>query len=228
MTPPFAVIALGIAIPLGILAAAVYRERRRREALEEYCQIRGFRFDRDRPGAEEALSPAFAIFQRGYGNSWGTTLSGQVGGRPFTAFEYTYVSGGGRNRQRNRYAMMLWQAPGVSLPRFSLAPEGFFRRLAQRFGAKDFDFEGDDEFSRGYELQGDDEAAVRALFTQALRAFLVTPGPDGRAGPRHHLAGAGTQLLWWRRGRLPRPDALDQFIADGDALRRLFLEDCND
>ncbi len=224
MTPPVAVIALGIAIPLGIIGAYVLAERRRREALQQYSEQRGYRFEKERPGAEDALVDVFPIFQKGHGHDWGCTITGQVGGTPFTAFDYTYVTGGGKNSQRHRLAMMMWEVLEVNLPRFSLGPEGFWRRIAQRFGAQDFDFEGDEEFSKGYELQGDDEPAVRALFTPMRRAYLIAAGPDGKV-QRHHLAGAGTRLLWWLDKRLPKPDDLDQFIADGDRVRRLFTEE---
>jgi hypothetical protein len=222
--PPAAIIAVSVAIPIGIVAALAVADKRRREALQQYGEQRGYRFERKRRSAEQALADEFPIFQRGHGRSWGCTITGQVGGKPFTAFEYVYVTGGGRSSHRHPLAMMLWEAPEVRLPRFSCVPEGFWNRLVQRFGKQDFDFEGDEEFSRGYELQGDDEAGVRALFTQTRRAHLVATGPEGTA-PRHHLAGAGNRLLWWRTGRLPGPDEMDQFIADGDRMRRLFMEE---
>jgi hypothetical protein len=209
----------------GTIAAVLYRERRRRAALEEYCLIRGYRFERERPGAEAGLAGTFGAFDHGHRRRWGATIVGRVGDRPFTAFEYTYVTGGGKNSNHHRLTAMLWESPEANLPRFSLVPEGFFRRVAQRFGTQDFDFEEDAEFSRAYQLQGDDERAVRALFTPARRAFLMAESPDGRRAPRHHLAGDGTRLVWWRDGRLPGPDALDQLIADGDRLRRLFVSE---
>lgn len=141
----------------------------------------------------------------------------------FTAFDYSYATGGGNSARRHRFAMMLWESPDTRLPRFSLAPEGFFQRLGQRFGVKDYDFTEDPEFSRAYQLQGDDEAAVRALFTPARRAYLLAAGATMEKPRRHHLAGAGSRLLWWRNGRLPGLEELDQFLADGDAVRRQFL-----
>jgi len=53
----------------------------------------------------------------------------------------------------------------------------------------------------------------------------MAESPDGRRAPGHHLAGDGSRLLWWRDGRLPSADALDLLIADGDRLRRLFMEE---
>ncbi len=223
MIPPPVIIALA-AIPVVIVGVFVLADRRRREALQQYAEQRGYGFERNRRSAERALSDEFPIFKRGHNRRWGNTITGQVDGKPFTAFDYTYVTGGGNSSHRHRLAMMLWEMPELSLPRFTLVPEGFWRRLAQRFGAQDFDFEEDEMFSRGYELQGDDEAAVRILFTPARRAYLVAAGPDGTVR-RHHLAGAGRRLIWWRAGRLPAPDELDQFIADGDRVRRLFMDE---
>ena len=223
MIPPAAILAFAV-VPVAIIGAVVIAQRRRREALQEFSEQRGYRFERNRPGGEIDLAEAFPIFRKGHAHDWGCTISGQIGGTPFTAFDYVYITGSGKNSHRNSLAMMLWETAGVNLPRFSLGPEGFWRRLAQRLGAQDFDFEGDEEFSRAYELQGDDETAVRALFTPARRAYLVAAGPDGKAA-RHHLAGAGSRLLWWRSGRLPKPDVLDQFLADGDRVRRMFMAD---
>jgi len=225
MIPPLLPVLGAAAVAGGVIAAVFYRERRRRAAFEEYCLIRGYRYERERPGAESSLGGTFGIFKEGRRRRWGSTINGQVGGRPFMVFEYTYVTGGGNNNHRHRLTVMLWEAPEGALPRFRLVPEGFFHRIAQRFGMQDFDFEEDTEFSRAYLLQGDDERAVRALFTPARRAFFTAESPDGRRTPRHHLAGAGTRLVWWRDGRLPGADDLDQLIADGDRLRRLFLED---
>lgn len=224
MIPPAAVIALAVGLPLGIIGALAVSNRRRREALREFAEQRGYRFEPKRPRAEQALADALPIFKRGHSKSWGSTITGQVGGKPFMAFEYSYVTGGGNHSSRHPLAVMLWESPELALPRFSLAPEGFWRRIAQRFGAQDFDFENDDEFSRAYELQGDDEAAVRALFTTARRAALIAQEPDGTT-PRHHVAGAGNRLIWWRTGRFPKPEEMDQFLADGDRVRRLFMEE---
>jgi hypothetical protein len=222
--PSLVFVALAIAILGAAYGIQTAYERRRRAALQQYCDERGYRFEPKRPDAEEALADEFPIFNTGYSRRWSYTITGAYGGQPFTACEYSYVTGGGKSSHRHVLGMMLWETPGANLPRFMLGPENFFDRLAQRFGKQDFDFEGDEEFSRGYQLQGDDETAVKALFTASRRAYLSAAGPDGRI-ERHHLAGAGNRLLWWRTGRLPVPDEMDQFIADGDRVRRLFMEE---
>src|SRR3989475_9165166 len=112
---------------------------------------------------------------------------------------------------------MQWDGDDVALPRFCCTPEGFWDRLAQRFGRQDFDFVEDPEFSAAYQLRGDDEAAIQRLFTPDVRRRLV-------ATPGQHVAGGGRHLFWWRVGKLPKPDDLDTFFAEGDGVRQLFVE----
>ncbi|HJQ66250.1 MAG TPA: hypothetical protein VJ816_07735 [Gemmatimonadales bacterium] len=222
MTPVLiGVVAAGV---VGTIAAfAFVVERKRGAGLTEYCLMRGYHLERERPDARDQLADAFAVFRQGRHRRWRWTITGAIGGRAFTAFDYDFVTGGGNSTHRHHLGMVLWEAPEARLPRFSLAPEGFFQRLGQRFGVKDFDFVEDPEFSRAYQLQGDDEAAVRTLFTSARRAVLMAPGPGMEKPRRHHLAGDGARLLWWGNGGLPGPEDLDQFLAEGDAVRRQFL-----
>jgi hypothetical protein len=200
-------------------------EQKRREAYESYCLIRGYRFEQERAGAVEHLATDIPLFRAGHSRRWGYTITGRVNGRPFTAGEYRYVTGGGKSSQTHRCAVMLWEAESKVLPRFSLVPEGFLQRLGQRLGTQDIDFAEDEEFSRATQLQGDDEAAVRALFTPERRRFFA--GATVAGVPRFdcHVAGAGQRLVWWREARLPAADDLDAFLAEGDAVRRAFLED---
>jgi hypothetical protein len=227
MIPPFLPFLGAAAAVGGIAALALYRDAQRRKALEEFCMTRGYRFEPKREGVAAGAVAGFPIFRKGYSHRWGATISGRMGGRDFTAFEYAYVTGGGNSRNRHRIAGMLWESDTAHLPPFTCVPENALYRLGQILGMQDFDFDDDPEFSTAYQLQGQDEAAVRAFFTRGRRAFLTAPGIDGGRRPRHHVAGSGTQLLWWRNGRLPTADDLDQFLAEGDRLRRAFL-DTND
>ncbi|MBI1966519.1 MAG: hypothetical protein HYS40_00870 [Gemmatimonadetes bacterium] len=217
MLSPEALIATGAVVLLGsvaILARSLHQKRL--EVLASYCLARGFALQRERGGAEEAFREIVPVFKRGHHKSWGYTITGRWNGRPFTAFEYSYVVSTGKSSHTRAVRVLLWEAEGVTLPRFLCTPEGFWNRLGQKFGVQDFDFLEDTGFSSAYQLQGDDEAAVRARFTPEIRAFLA-------AQRGHHLAGGGKHLFWWQDGRLPKPEELDGFLAEGDGIRRLFL-----
>jgi len=214
-----------IGLAVAVYLASRWWEQRRREDYESYCLTRGYRFERERPAGVEQLGPDFELFRAGHSRRWGYTITGQVNGHPFTAFEYRYVTGGGKSSNAHHCGVMLWETESRALPRFSLVPEGFLQRLGQRFGRKDFDFAEDEGFSNATQLQGDDEAAVRALFTPERRRFFTGAAIAGTPRSDFHVAGAGGRLVWWREARLPPADELDAFLAEGDAVRRIFLED---
>jgi len=201
----------------GVLLARA-AERRRREALEGFCLMRGFQLEPERKGAEAALAVLFEPFRSGHSRKWGYTLTGVVSGRPITAFEYRWVTGGGKSSHRHDVHGILWESPNGRMPAFTLGPENLLTRLAGVFGGQDIDFADSPEFSSAYRLRGDDEAAIRAFLTPDLRQYLtLTPGQQ--------IAAGGARFLWWRRGRLPKPDQIEQFLMEGDAVARRFLKE---
>lgn len=64
------------------------------------------------------------------------------------------------------------------LPSFVMEQEGIFDKLFDRVlsfsGQKDIDFRAFPNFSNNVRLKGDDEEAIRALFTPELIQFLET------------------------------------------------------
>ena len=216
--PQYIVLGGVAALAAGGVLLARAAERKRREALEGFCLMRGFRFEPERPGAEAALAALFEPFRSGHSRKWGYTLTGVLSGRPITAFEYAWVTGGGKSSQRHAIHGILWETPNGRLPAFTLGPENLLTRLAGVFGAQDIDFADSPEFSSAYRLRGEDEAAIRAYLTPDLRQYLtLTPGQQIAAGE--------ARFLWWRRGRLPKPDQVEQFLMEGDALARRFLKE---
>ena len=199
--------------------ALIYRaqERKRRESYAEYCAIRGFAFEERRPGGEQRFGDVFEPFTAGHNRSWGSTIGGKKNGVPFTAFEYSWVTGSGKNSSRHRLCGMVWEHDGASLPRFMLTPEGWFTRLGAVFGMQDIDFVDSPEFSRAYRLRGRDESAIRELFGTEMRRFF-------EASPQQRVAGGGRFLFWWRDARLPQAEALDEWLEQGDQVRRRFFK----
>lgn len=201
-----------VAVAAGWIPFVLYREKKRREACETYCLTRGFSFASKRPEAEQAYADIGALFKRGFGR-WGYTIAGRWNSSSFTAFEYQYGSG----KSTRFFRVMLWESADTALPKFSLAPEGFLARIGEKLGMQDIDFAEDPGFSQAYQLRGPDEPAIRSLFTARIRGFFA-------ANTGHHVAGGGGHLFWWQDGRLPAVDELDAFLAEGDGIRRVFLE----
>jgi len=217
--PLIPLVFLGVA--LTVVAAIALANRittnRRRKAYETFCFERGYRFEPERPGEEARHVATCPVFSEGHRRTWGFTIVGTSGGTPFTAFEYKWTTGSGKNSQTHRIGGLLW-ATERALSQFLVTPEGLWARLAAYFGGQDIDFAESPEFSRAYRLRGSDEAAVRALFTPARRqVFELVRG--------QHAAGAGRELMWWRDGALPSPDQFDTFIMEGERIRVAFARD---
>jgi hypothetical protein len=205
----------GLALVSAVALAVRTAERRRREAYEAHCLMRGFQFAPGRPEGERPFRDFFEPFNQGRRREWGYTIGGRLHGAPFTAFEYKWVTGGGKNSSTHRINGIVWERD-ETLPTFVLSPEGWVTRLGAVFGMQDIDFEESPDFSRAYRLKGPDEAAIRALFAPEIRLFFA-------ATPHQHVAGGGRFLFWWRSGRLPKAEQLDEWLEEGDRVRRRFF-----
>lgn len=215
--PSLLIIGGGVVLVGAIAANAIARERRRRAAYEEFCRTRGFGFETERPGGERRYQGTLEYFTQGRSRRWGYTINGRRADAPFTAFEYRWVTGGGKNSSTHRIAGIVWERDGAALPGFALTPEGWLSRVGDIFGMQDIDFAESPEFSRAYRLRGPDDGAIRAAFTPELRHFFAVT-------PDQHVAGGGTVLIWWRSGRLPPAARLDEWLEEGDRVRRRFFK----
>lgn len=217
MIEPWILVAGGLATA-GAAAAWFQRarERKRRDAYAEYSLIRGYTYEPRRAQGERRFREAFEVFQQGGNDSWRNTISGTKNRAPFTAFEYVWHTGSGKSRHTHIVSGLVWERDDVSLPRFTLAPEGWFSRLGDWFRKRDIDFIDSPEFSRTYQLKGADEQAVRQLFTSELRRFF-------EATPNQKVNGSGRFLFWWFDRRLPPAEGLDEWLEQGDHVRRRFF-----
>jgi hypothetical protein len=156
------------------------------------------------------------LFKSGTGHRWRDEISGQYNGRPFNAFEFRYATGAGRFRDVRIEAMIHQRLAGVSLPHFALVPaNSYLFRIGRT--PQDIDFPEDKTFSKAYVLTGQDQTAIRALYTPALRAALT-------AAPGQHVAAGGQDLFWWQQRGLPPPDQFDSFLDEGSRVLRLFAK----
>lgn len=107
------------------------------------------------------------------------------------------------------------QSPLLKLPSFNLFPEHIFNKIGKLFGGSDINFPEAPQFSDQYILRGENEAALRAIFTPALREFLQ---------PLDHLTieGADDVLFVYRWQR--RSNDVAALIEENKRLVALFLE----
>ena len=182
-------------------------EGRRQKAYANFCLTRGYQYVPQRNDATAPYADIVDMFKSGRSHSWRDEISGELNFRPFTAFEYQYITGSGRSRMVFNRAMIHWRLHGASLPRFSLVPASTFLFRVGR-DPNDIGFPEDTAFAKAYVLRGGDQPAIRALFTPALRAALV-------AMPGQFVAAQAADVFWWRERRLPPPDQFDAFLGEG-------------
>src|SRR5260370_41002272 len=103
----------------GLIWLGVAMERKRREALEQFCMMRGFTFERERKDAWRPFQAAVPLFNSGGRRRWGYTIAGRIGQRPFTAFEYAYTVSRRKSRQTFRLRVMARETAGKKLPALS-------------------------------------------------------------------------------------------------------------
>jgi hypothetical protein len=208
----------GVFVALGI-AWIVYSiiDEQKLKVYRAYCHTRGFRLRTTaRTLEEEHHAAAWPLVALNLDGTWEVTISGTYNRVPFEAFEYQWQAQTllARTTSTRRICGIIWTLDS-ELPHFVLTHEGLWKWLAMPVGPARITFDLSERFARTCWLQGNDHAAVRALFTPDVRRFFATH-------PDQHIAAAERELMWWRKGRLPRPGALDALLASGDAARALF------
>jgi hypothetical protein len=101
------------------------------------------------------------------------------------------------------------------LAAFSLRPEGAWDKISSWFGSADIDFETHKKFSRSFVLRGQNEAAVRRLFTPPVLDYFEQHSGSSVEGSDH-------TLLFYRHGKSVPPAGVTQFLADAFESSSLF------
>jgi len=110
-------------------------------------------------------------------------IEGEISGASFQIFEYKYTidKGGGTDRSRttHRQTVFAVESEKLNLPSFPLVPTSFLVKLAHKidkgFGGSvplDIDFPSHQTFSKEFFLYGEDENAVRSIFSYNVLEFF--------------------------------------------------------
>ena len=189
-------------------------EGRRQKAYADFCLSRGYQYVPKRKDATLPFVDLVGMFKDGASHAWRDEISGQLKFHPFTAFEYQYITGAGRPRFVFNRAMIHWRLDGTSLPRFTLVPAStYLFRIGRDPNA--VDFPDDSAFARAYLLTGEDQAAIRGVFTPQLRATMT-------AMKGQFVSAQGPDVFWWQERRLPSANGFDAFLNEGAQVVELF------
>lgn len=213
---PFVVLVFG---GIGIIFVFfIYFDRKRTAALHAKAKALGFTF-RPKPTAEdEQLTAGTHLATVGQSRQIRHVIElPPQDDAQTTLFELSYVVGSGKRTRNYRQTVARFQSRMLNLPAFELRPEAVFLKIAQSFGMQDIDIAESPTFSGMYMLRGEDETAIRRLFTPAVVRYCET-------NRGLWISGAGDLLWVHREKRRVKPEELGGFVTEARQTFALFAD----
>lgn len=194
MSAFFMFIALSVTIVVVLVGLALRAEQKRKAAVIAGAADLGLVCCLTLAAKDRSLFDTFPLAGIGHSRDVTSASEADSGELRMILFDYQYTVGTGKNQNTRTYSVVMATSDNLELPQFSLSPENFFDRLGDWFGSKDIDFKDDPLFSNQFVLKGEDEAAIRDLFTPRRRAALVPLG-------QIYIDARGSTFLCYRSGR---------------------------
>ena len=205
---PAIVIFAGAALVIGIIVYLVRKyEQERTAGLTEVFRDLSFR------PVESTGIPDFRITSKGHSRKRTNNFEGRASGLDLSIFDYRYTVGGGKNQTTYKFTMVMTE---TSCPAFQLYKEGLFQKIADKFSKADIDFEGHPIFSDKYVLKGDDEQAVRTLFSPDVLLHFENTQWCAESN--------GSQLVFWKHNKRIKPEHMNEFLNSVKPCFKLFVK----
>lgn len=191
-----------------------YYEDKRREKLEVVSNKLSMEYQAKDEG-EKLISnlQGFRLMSLGTNQKLYNVLRGQADQLQVVIFDYCYTIGSGKNSSTYDQTVMLIETSDMNLPKFKMRPENVFHRIS---GVQDIDFDDAPVFSKQYLLQGDDETAIRQLFTPAILAHFTKE--EGLC-----VEGNRDQLILYKNGKRLSPEDIPSFMKKHLGVAHLFV-----
>ena len=190
-------------------------ERKRSQALEVIASSMGLSFRKKEKLPQDVKAARFHLFSQGASNIQ-NVMYARVEGIDISLFGYSYAKG----RSRYNQTVAVFCSESRTLPNFDLRPEHVFHRIGRVFGYQDIDFETHPQFSSNYLLRGEDENAIRKIFTYDILAFF-----SNNTGLS--VEARGNRLLVYRHKKRAKPDDIPSFLHEARRIFVLFRESQN-
>ena len=204
----FAFVAVvAVALPLIFYGIRRKYESKRAESLESVARSLGMSFEHGRDIDATERFGAFRLFSHGHGKKVSNCMSGMIDSIDVTTFgyEYNYEDEDGADMP-TRQTVFLFRSNELSLPWFELSPTPQKIFGIDVSGKRtDIVFDSRPKFSKLFYLSGDDEPAIRHLFSRSVLEYfeshegLSVEGQDG------------LMLCYFGRTRL-RPHEIKHFV----------------
>jgi hypothetical protein len=160
----------------------------------------------------------FKLFRRGFSKRISNILHRQDEMLNLGAyiFDYRFTISAGNSARVIRQTVFFIESRKLELPIFYMRPEHIFHRIGEFLGMQDIDFEEYPVFSGNYVLRGEDEDFIRdSMDDPFLRFFSVEN--------KWYLEGINYYLLFYRRGKLLKPEQIREFYSKGLEIYKLLV-----
>lgn len=200
----------------GAILLGVRADRKRTAEFADLAQRIGMYFDAE---AHELLArlPQFQLFSLGHNRRATRWLRGGKGADELWIFDYSYVTGGGKNQSRHYHTLAAFSRLEGRLPAFQLRPENIFHKIGSAFGYQDIDLPDHPEFSSKYLLRGSEEHAIRQLFTAARVSSIMQM-------PSMCIEAEENSLIVYPPSGRVSPAEISELIDRARAVKQLFTD----
>jgi cbb3-type cytochrome oxidase subunit 3 len=173
---------VGIFLLICIVIYIVYRasEKKKQERTESMFQLAqdlefSFQDKEHNTGDFVNKYSYFSMLQKGREKKSYNILVRQDEEYTTTLFDYSYLTGRGKNKKRHTTTNIIIKHSNESIPHFFMRHEiAFIDFLGKMIGGQDINFDDDKEFSKSFVLQSEDEEAARAYFEDPnIRALFL-------------------------------------------------------
>lgn len=214
----FLLIGLFIIFFAGVIFLSYWKEKQRREALQEFAHSMGYEYTANDPALSTSLTSnlAFHLLRQGHGRRAFNILRGHRSGVDFLTFDYKYTVGSGKNSHTYQQTATLLTIQQANLAHFFIRPAHFFDRVAVKFGQQDIDFPDRPEFTKKYRITGEDENVIRQVFTDSLISFFESQD-------KLCVETAPSQILLYISGKRKNPEELQSHLESAVQLSGLLF-----
>ncbi|MEO2016513.1 MAG: hypothetical protein ABGZ53_19315 [Fuerstiella sp.] len=209
-----AVIAGVIALVAGIILTVRHFEKKRTAALDVIAAEIGLAFSAAQDDELLARVQVFSLFNKGHSRKMRNVMKAETDSATLAIFDYQYTTGSGKHQQCHSQTVVSMESNSLSLPNFTLWPEGLLAKLGAMMGAQDIDFDEHPEFSKSFVLKGDDVPAIRDFFdVEKLDFFTERKGAYVETAPNHFI---------YFRGRRRKPEQIRELMTEGYSAYAMF------
>jgi hypothetical protein len=186
------------------------------QKLEAAAKAEGWTFRENASAEDMALINQSQLFKAGrkpfIKNVVETSYDGD---RRLTLFNFSYISGQGKNARTTYQSVVRIVSPAANRPEFVVLPTPVSQKIGHAMGGTEIKFPNMPQFDATHVVRGTDEPAVRGLFSAVV---VQDREQDGQSC----VEGAGNALLVYRHGYQIAPEELQATVVEAKRIEALF------